>query len=324
MQIFEKFGVRCKGFRSPYLRWTEDTLSAVKQESLLYDGSQGLAWDLGIESAPDSYNRVLDFYRAESASRYPSTPSIKNGLVCIPYCLPDDEALVERFQYRSPKPMSKIWLSILHETFRLGELFTLGLHPERIYECEEALRDTLNRAKALSPKVWFARLDDIAQWWLSLNGRKVFIENGQDQEFRFTVDGPKELVYLTRGVENISPTKVWDDNYLMVADPVLIVRSNIKPFIGVSQASPEHLTEFLHQQGYIFERAQDGEFHSIFLDFSHFCREDERDLLQSLEGSTQPLVKMGRWPHGARSALCVTGDIDALTLWDYGLRVLGS
>lgn len=37
----------------------------------------------------------------------------------------------------------------------------------------------------------------------------------------------------------------------------------------------------------------------------------------SLEGAA-PL-----WPAPARSALAITGDIDALTLWDYGLRLVG-
>ena len=46
-------------------------------------------------------------------------------------------------------------------------------------------------------------------------------------------------------------------------------------------------------------------------------------LLAQIEGGDFPLVRLGRWPNGARSALCVTGDIDALTIWDYGLRFLG-
>jgi hypothetical protein len=31
----------------------------------------------------------------------------------------------------------------------------------------------------------------------------------------------------------------------------------------------------------------------------------------------------GHWHGGARSALCITGDIDALTLGDYALRIVG-
>jgi hypothetical protein len=37
--------------------------------------------------------------------------------------------------------------------------------------------------------------------------------------------------------------------------------------------------------------------------------------------SPAPLVKLGRWPDGAKSALCLTGDLDALSLVDYLSRV---
>jgi len=37
-----------------------------------------------------------------------------------------------------------------------------------------------------------------------------------------------------------------------------------------------------------------------------------------------PLVRFGTWPHGHRSALAVTGDIDALTFWDFVHRMRGA
>ena len=45
-KLFEEIGIKCNGFRSPYLRWNEDTLTAVSGENLIYDSSQGLAWEL--------------------------------------------------------------------------------------------------------------------------------------------------------------------------------------------------------------------------------------------------------------------------------------
>jgi hypothetical protein len=44
--------------------------------------------------------------------------------------------------------------------------------------------------------------------------------------------------------------------------------------------------------------------------------------LAQVEGTGCPLVRLGRWPNAARSALAITGDIDALTLRDYGFRFL--
>jgi len=39
-----------------------------------------------------------------------------------------------------------------------------------------------------------------------------------------------------------------------------------------------------------------------------------------IEKAPGPLVRVWRWPDGARSALAATGDIDALTLRDFVVR----
>ena len=324
IELFQELGVICSGFRSPYLRWNQDTLSAVSDGNLIYDSSQGLAWDLCGETDSPAYQHVLKFYRAESASDYPSLPRIYNGLVRFPYCLPDDEALVERFQINAAEQNSNIWLSILLETHQRGELFTLGLHPERIYLCETFLKETLEMALDLSPKVWIARLDEIAQWWNSLNETRVCLESVDNNEFNFTSDGPDALVFLTQGVELLTDHQDWDGKYNLVERSSIKVRSKVKPIIGVSLSSAPQLAEFLHQQGFIFELVGDSRSHSIFLHYPIFAREDERALLSQLDESKLPLVRVGRWPNGARSALCVTGDIDALTYWDYLHRILGN
>ena len=91
----------------------------------------------------------------------------------------------------------------------------------------------------------------------------------------------------------------------------------------MSPASSPYLLSFLRQQGYIVERAENAGSHSFYLDRPQFGLEDERALLSLIEQGDFPLVRLGRWPNGAQSALCVTGDIDALSVWDYGLRFLG-
>jgi hypothetical protein len=42
-----------------------------------------------------------------------------------------------------------------------------------------------------------------------------------------------------------------------------------------------------------------------------------------IDESARPLVCFGTWPHGCHSALSVTGDIDALTIWDFWQRFRG-
>jgi hypothetical protein len=45
------------------------------------------------------------------------------------------------------------------------------------------------------------------------------------------------------------------------------------------------------------------------------------ELINYIETSPAPLVRYWRWPDGAKSALSVTGDLDALSLLDYVSRL---
>ena len=322
-RVFESRGLVCNGFRSPYLRWNEATLTALNQAGFIYEGSQGLAWDVvnGVDTA--SYRHVLNFYGAISATNYPALPRWENGLVRIPYCLPDDEALVDRFHLEAGDMMSKLWLAILDKTYALGELFTLGLHPERIELCEAPLIATLQKARALSPAVWIARLDEIARWWIERSHTVVTVTPGEEGELSVSVRGPIGVTILTRGVSTSPAGSKWDGHYQRISANEISLRCDRRPFIGVSPSSPPDLSDFLRQQGYIVEATDSPHTHSFFVDRPAFDYEDERQLLAQIEGGDFPLVRLGRWPNGARSALCVTGDIDALTIWDYGLRFLG-
>jgi peptidoglycan/xylan/chitin deacetylase (PgdA/CDA1 family) len=322
-RLFDERGVACHGFRSPYLRWSADTVAAVKEAGYLYDSSQVVAWETGHgEAHAEAYRRVLDFYGALAAADYPALPRWENGLVRIPYCLPDDEAIVDRLRFQTVEQMGEPWQAILAETYRLGELFTLGLHPERVALCEAALVRTLQKARQLSPGVWIARLDEIARWWIARAEATVSIAADGD-ELGVTIDGPSGVTILARGVDTVTPTAAWDGVYRLVHGTYLKLRADRRPFIGVSASSSPRLAGFLRQQGYIVEQADSSHHHTLYLDRPTFDHKDERPLLAEVERGAQPLVRLGRWPGGARSALCVTGDIDALTIWDYGLRFLG-
>jgi hypothetical protein len=343
---FQDRGVTCSGFRGPYLRASADTIAAVGRSGFLYDSSQGLAWNVVGEIETEAYRHVLAFYGAVSATDYPALPRWDNGLVRIPYCLPDDEALIDRFQLRTAAAMNKLWLAILDKTYRMGELFTLALHPERIYLCETPLVETLRQARALTPGVWIARLDEIARWWRSRSeatvdvttaaevgvtsptarqarGEATVAADDRAGELHLSVSGPDGVTILARGVELLSPAAPWDGMYQRAHGAEVRLRAARRPFIGVSPSSSAYLASFLRQQGYIVEQAPRDDTHAFYLDRPKFRYKDERPLLEQIEQGDFPLVRLGRWPHGARSALCITGDIDALTIWDYGLRFLG-
>ena len=322
-RLFREKDMAPRGFRAPYLRWNQDTMAAVREAGFLYDASSAIAWDLTPDLETPAYRRALTFYGAVSAAEHPSLPRLNDGLVRIPYSLPDDEALVERLHLKTEESMSRLWLDILHKTHRLGELFTLGLHPERYFVCEAALVATLQQAFLLRPRVWVTRLDDIAQWWTARMGTKVTITETEAGLIHVRAQGPEGLTILARGVELIPHgVEPWDGKFQTVQQADFLLRALRRPFIGVSPSSSPRLVGFLRQQGFIVEVTTHDQNHTQFLDRQQFTELDERPLLSQIEQGEFPLVRFGRWPQGARSALCVTGDIDALTLWDYAKRLL--
>lgn len=321
--VFQARDISFEGFRCPYLRFNENTLRALEESGFRYDCSQALFWDVLDEFETESILKSLDFYRALPANRYTSLPRFDNGIIRFPYCLPDDEAIVERTRLLHGEITKNIWLSILLEVHNYGELFTLGLHPERIDLCEPLLRETLEHASDLSPHVWFATLGEIAHWWRVRSASNVTITEDVNGGIHLEVIGPEGITILVRGLRDLDPSKPWDNIYKKVSGLKLNIKSNLRPFIAVSPFSPNALKEFLRQQGYIFEETHNAQAHPLFIDQRTFTQEEERSLIADIEEADFPLVKLGRWPYGARSALTVTGDIDALTIWDYGFRLLG-
>ncbi len=322
-KTFELAEVPFSGFRSPYLRWNTDTLTALSECGFDYDSSQALAWDVIGGAETDAYRHVLAFYDARMAAEYPSLPRLAGSLVRIPYCLPDDEALVERLKLPAGKAMAEIWLAMLERIYAAGELFTLGLHPERISECKDALRMVLAKARSLSPTVWIARLDEISAWYRSLGQVTFRTEQLTSGCWRINLHAPSGAGLLARSVDTEAPTRSWGKGYQRVLSNELVFRGERFPWIGLPPDHPSSLERFLRHQGYLVEIGANPQAFSYFFERKTFENVDERPLLAVIETGNRPLLRLGRWPDGAQAALAVTGDVDAFTLWDYSFRTLG-
>ncbi len=325
---FAKAGIAAVGFRSPYLSRTTDLYAGLEKSGFSYASNQPIMWDVlkGSEMAPAAragYERALDFYAPWHAGTRPALPQFFGNMLEIPVSLPDDEILLDRLGGGASGLVESTWLRILSETYHLGELFTIQLHPERIELCAKALSGILSEARALVPAVWLARMDEVAAWWRARAAAVVEIREAEHGTWQLFAAGPPGTTILTRGVEVLGLAQPWADDYWQAASTTCIVRAARRPVIGLSPSCPPALDSFLRQQGYVCEVSHEYESHTLYLDRLDFGHEDERPLLAKIEKSTAPLVRLGRWPDGARSALCVTGDIDALTIWDYALRAFG-
>jgi peptidoglycan/xylan/chitin deacetylase (PgdA/CDA1 family) len=329
-ETFAQAGLKATGFRSPYLSRNPSLEAALEANGFSYVSNQPILWQVldkdNLKPASSSrLERAVGFYDPWDASQYPSLPRLRGKLVDIPVSLPDDEILLERLRGEPDGLMENAWRRILSRTYERGELFTLMLHPERIAWCAEALSEVLAEARELAPQVWIARLDDIAAWWRARASAAVQIRTLDDGAFRVEIGGPRGTIALVRHVGVDQPTVAWVQGYEWVMATSFTVHSpyHHRPFIGVSVDASPNLSNFLRQQGYIIEINDERDLYAHYFEQTEFLVEQERPLLAQLEGANHPLVRLGRWPEGARSALAISGDIDALTLWDYGLRFLG-
>ena len=326
--VFAAAGISAMGFRSPYLSRETRLHDALRATGFSYVSNQPILWDVldadaFTPSTYSSYERAITFYAPWSASERMSLPQLDNQLVEIPVSLPDDEILLDRLGGAASGLVEKTWQRILSQTHQRGELFTLQLHPERIAGCAQGLAAVLAEARALTPSVWCARLDEIAAWWQTRAQASIEIAEAGNGGLRLTVTGPQGITVLARSVEIDVPTLSWADGYRQVEAKTCAVRASLRPLIGLAPTSSPKLADLLRQQGYIVEISKEGQRYSYYIDQAEFAAEQARSLIAQIEETDRPLVRLGRWPNGAHSALAVTGDIDALTLWDYGLRFLG-
>ena len=83
------------------------------------------------------------------------------------------------------------------------------------------------------------------------------------------------------------------------------------------------MTGLLCEEGYAWQISTGAGDFAYYLDPSRVQVENKRAVLTYLEQDQHPLVRIARWPRDFQSAMCVTGDIDALTIWDFAARLLG-
>jgi hypothetical protein len=93
----------------------------------------------------------------------------------------------------------------------------------------------------------------------------------------------------------------------------IAVASKRLPLVGVTKAVSESTRQALRNAGYLLEEAE-PERCTVMLDDLPV----EPNLIRRLEA--HPLVRIARWPGGAGAAMCISGDLDALSLVDYARR----
>ena len=249
-----------------------------------------------------------------------SLPSSVNGLLDLPASLPDDEALVDRLR-ASPERREQIWRGILDEVYALGEMFVLILHHERLALCRSALDAVLTHTQNRHPHVWLASLAEISTWWHRRATYRLQINKTDDGTYRVSAPDDPDIAVVARGVDGGAALRPWFGEYKMALSNDFSIHSRKRPAISVDEDASPALVQFLLDEGYVVERgANDCALH--LEGWRSFEDADKRAVMEAIDVSGAPLVRIWRWPRGARCAMSLTGDVDSMTLVDFLRRPL--
>jgi peptidoglycan/xylan/chitin deacetylase (PgdA/CDA1 family) len=327
IDIFARAGLRPSGFRGPYLRYNEATRDALRALGIRYHSSQAFVFPLRSTdvdtAAAGRYELALRLYGAIDARMTAVRPRLRDGLVDLPVAVPDDEILLDRLRLAEPA-LSAEWLHVLELTYERGDLFTMQLHPERIHELGNALDATLTAARGRRPAVHIARLDEIADWWLRRSRFALHVTRTGDGRCRVSLDADADATLLVRGLE--VPASPWYGTETRSESHEFEAEAARLPVVSISRGSPPEVARFVAEEGFATVISDDRESFGAHVDASTPAWDvstpawSEAAVLDSIASAPGPLVRVWRWPDGARSALAVSGDIDALTLRDFVAR----
>lgn len=326
--VYREHAIAFEGFRCPYLSCAGKVYAAVPDGAFHYSSNAAIWWDVLAPAdepgggtsgrATAIFESLSRLYRPESSQTTPAVPRMIGDLVEIPVCLPDDLQLLDGHALGA-QGLRRAWTGILRRTHERGELFNLLFHPESFGQCAPGLESVLMAARSLRPSVWTARLDEISRWWREKAAFSVDrVADGAGMRLDFHCSDRATI--LVRGLDHLEQTRRWYEPYRALPARTVWIGADVRPFVGVAPDAPPDLAPFLQEQGYLLDTSAEASRCALFLDGRTPLNRVQ--LLASIENASSPLVRFWRWPAGARSALCLTGDLDALSLRDYAARVI--
>jgi peptidoglycan/xylan/chitin deacetylase (PgdA/CDA1 family) len=329
-ETFNDFDISVYGFRSPYLSRNCFTTEAIQKNNFLWESNETLIWDdylVSQELKTSSLMReaVHLLYNPLDAKENVPIPRLLGKVVGIPVALPDDEMLIDRLGITDPKTIESIWANMLVKIREQGGIFVLQLHPERLAICKDAMEGLLNIASRPEQGIWVTGMKEVAEWWKEKSQFEVSFKSVPNKGYWVKCKCTDRAHVLCRNhVCEASQSSFYQDYSTIKQREFLVVSGKLKPCIGVNPDCSKMLLDFLKDEGFVFEVSQDNSKYSLFLDgYEIFGRQDEQNLLNMIEQSSNPIIRYWRWPQEKRSAFVTSHDLDCLTLTDFLLRSIG-
>jgi hypothetical protein len=167
--------------------------------------------------------------------------------------------------------------------------------------------------------VWIATLDRIARWWRRRSATRLGVHELAPGRFRIAMDGDPMATLLVRNLAE-GDSEPWFGADRVARSRDFEVCCGRMPMAGVSTRSPAAVLDFLAEEGFPAEVSDDAVRYGAWIDVAGDSV-DQAAVLAAIEAADGPMVRLARWPAGARSALSVTGDVGCMTLQDFALRI---
>jgi hypothetical protein len=322
--IFKYNGIEVHGFRCPYLGCNDEIVEALPKGLFEYSSNNAIYWNALNEIDTGSSNVIVDtlrnIYGAEPSSNTINVPWSRSNMLEIPVSMPDDMELVDGLNL-TPAEVAQTWCQVLKQTHQRGELFNLIFHPELAVLCEQPFVEVLSCAKSLQPFVWVVRLCDISAWWAEKASFRMEVTPSLTGLHLDFVSSPRATI-LVKGFDLRDSGSAWYGPYQRLHAKTLEMPASPRPLLGLSAKVSRKVLSFLMEQGYILDTTETASGCGIYLDEAILAGlNSETALINYIEACSGPLVRYWRWPNGAKSALSITGDLDALSLLDYLSRL---
>ena len=318
---FAAAGITAAGVRFPYLSATRELVQSLSRKEFQYSSNDAVWWG-NFESTEygDSTFRTLEkFYKPADATTAPSLPRRIGEVLELPIALPDDLQLFDGLGLRGEE-LVREWMHVVQDVHERGELCVLMFHPELSHELGAAFAQILERLNALHPPIWIARLGEVASWWSEKEDFSLqCARNGEHVSLRFECSERATILVRDRNSHSSSDRLV--PGYRVVEGRELRLKTRQLPFIGCGAGVSEDTITSLKNDGFIVSSGDDATTCSVVIDMATASKLSLRELLDWIDSQPGTLVRIWRWPNGARSAFCMTGDLDALSLKDYATRL---
>jgi len=324
VSAFKRLKIEAHGFRGPYLGCCDELIDSLPAGLFSYSSNKAIRWRHNSDATSQwstFFNKVENFYQAMDSAEMVCVPRNRSNLIEIPICIPDDLQILDGLGL-GVEGLAQTWQQILHQIYQRGELFNLLFHTELAAQCERPFVDLLCAARAHRPPVWIARLCEISDWWKEKSGFKVDVHpNSNSLKLDFSCT-PRATI-LAKGLGSFGSEGIWDGAYYRLQAKTLTLPASPRPFVGLQDNAPERVVFFLREQGYIVETGGMASSCGTYIDAETLSKlSSEVQIINYIEASPAPLVRFWRWPNGAKSALSLSGDLDALSLQDYASRFI--